>query len=103
MDHLVKEPQPTPNIVQHDTPPFFVLMLLLVAVLIGLLIGNLTVLIVSNLMGHDLQQLLLTVKQDSPLEIRNMLRTINMVSHFTTFTLSSVVLAMFLYKRKMLS
>ncbi|MEL7119924.1 MAG: type II CAAX endopeptidase family protein [Bacteroidota bacterium] len=103
MDHLVKEPQPSSNIVQQDTPPFFVLMLLLVAVLIGLLIGNLTVLIVSNLMGHDLQKLLLSVRQDSPLEIRNMLRTINLVSHFTTFTLSSVILALFLYKKKMLS
>lgn len=89
----IKEPQPI----------FFTFLLLVVAVLVGSLIGNLLVLAVSQAWGVDLQLILSETTKDSPLPVRNFLRVVNLLSHLMTFSLPSILLIYFLYKKQTLS
>ncbi len=82
--------------------PFFTFLLLIVALLIGSLLGNLLVLGISQAWGVDLQVLLSETNENSPLSVRNFLRTVNMVSHIMTFSIPSIAVVLFLYRRKAL-
>ncbi len=81
-------------------PVFFTFMLLLVALLVGSLLGNLMVLAISQAWGVDLRTLLSDIDEDSPLHLRNFLRVVNLVSHVMTFSLPSIALVYFLYRKR---
>ncbi len=101
MDNLIDKvdieptkPKKTPQ------PVFFTFLLLIVAVLVGSLIGNLLVLAIAQAQGISLQELLTQTDENSPLGTRNFLRLVNLVSHFMTFSLPSIALILFLYRDK---
>lgn len=97
VDTEATKPEKTPQ------PVFFTFLLLIVAVLVGSLIGNLMVLAISQAQGISLQDLLTQTDENSPLGTRNFLRTVNLVSHFMTFSLPSIALILFLYRDRALS
>lgn len=104
MDNLIDKVDTEPTMPEKSPQPvFFTFMLLIVAVLVGSLIGNLFVLTISQMKGISLQELLTQTDENSPLEIRNFLRTVNLVSHFMTFSLPSIALIYFLYRQRAIS
>jgi membrane protease YdiL (CAAX protease family) len=104
MDNLIDKVDTEPTKPDPGSQPvFFTFMLLIVAVLVGSLIGNLLVLAISQAQGISLQELLTQTDENSPLPTRNFLRLVNLVSHFMTFSLPSIALIFFLYRDKALS
>jgi len=104
MDNLIDKVDKEPTMPEKAPQPvFFTFLLLLLAILIGSLIGNLLVLAISQAQGINLQSLLTETDENSPLRIRNFLRLVNLVSHFMTFSLPSIALILFLYRDKAMS
>lgn len=79
-----------------------VLLLLLLALLIGSLLGHLLTTNICSLLGFKMQALINGANENSPLQTRNYLRMINLVNHFMAFTIPSLAVAYFLYKRNFL-
>jgi len=86
--------------VQPSFPTYTVLLFLLLAVFLGSLIGSAAVFGLSAARGIDFQEVLTTMDRNSPLRIRNFVRTINLISHFFTFTAPALAVAYVFYRQR---
>jgi uncharacterized protein len=81
-------------------PPLTTLFLLLVAVLLGSMTGDLIIYGLCEIKGVDFHQLLHGLSRDSSLSDRNFVRAANLVKHLMTFAAPAVLVAVFLYRKK---
>lgn len=73
--------------------------LLILCLLIGWFLGSMLNIFWTKATGVDLQALVRDFSKESPLDARNQMRLLNLIAHFCTFTLSSVLIAVFLFRR----
>ena len=80
-------------------PPQIILLMLTILMIFCSLLGTAAVLGYSSIVGFDLQNVLLNLSENSPLSERNYVRTVNMISHFMTFSVPALILMLFLYRK----
>ncbi|MDX1941976.1 MAG: type II CAAX endopeptidase family protein [Saprospiraceae bacterium] len=86
-----------------EWPPFVVLLLLVVATIVGSLIGGGLAYSWARMQGFDLQTLIHDFDKNSPGNERDALRIVNLLSHFASFTLSSLAVVLLVYKKRWIS
>ncbi len=74
-------------------------MILIFCLLIGWFLGSMLNSLWTKMAGVDIQALVRDFSRESPLDARNRVRLLSLVAHFCTFTLSSVLIAAFLFRR----
>lgn len=80
-------------------PPQIILLMLAVSMIFCSLLGTAMIMGYGSIIGFDLQATLMGLNENSPLSERNFVRTINMISHFMTFSLPALGVMIFLYKK----
>lgn len=83
-------------------PPLTTLFLLLVAILLGSMTGDLIVYGVCEITGTDFQQLFQGLNPNSSPSDRNFVRALSLVKHLMTFAAPGIFVAVFLFRRKWL-
>lgn len=78
---------------------FLSFFILLLSILVGILLGNLSVLVLAELLDKDLHNIL-DIHASCSLEERIFLRVINSLNHLFTFTLAPLAVAYFLFKKE---
>lgn len=78
---------------------FLSFLILLLSILLGLLLGNLSVLVLAAIMEQDLTYIL-DVSAQCSLEERIFLRSVNSLNHLFTFSLAPLAAAYFLYRKE---
>jgi hypothetical protein len=92
----------TPTAEQTTMAPYMVLLLLVLAALIGALLGSALAFGWLSAQGMEAQSALLELNQDSPRSMRHAVRVVNLLNHFATFTLSAVVVVLIAYRDRWL-
>ena len=90
---------PTTSSERFEFPPIMVLMILVVAAMFGSFFGSSLAYLIAMSQGQDLVSLIASVQENMPLHTRNILRSINLASHFMTFTFSVLMVVIFLYRK----
>lgn len=98
----VPQDQPPYTPLGHWAPPFTVLGLTLMTVLLGLLLGGLVTLLSGYLLGFDLNAAMADITADNTLRNRNILRGANLISHLFAFSAPPLAVAAWLYRREWL-
>ncbi len=88
----------TPPSDRSMMPPFMVLVLLVLAALIGALLGSSLAYGWLSMSGMDAQQTIAGLNEDSPRSVRDAVRMVNLLNHFAAFTLPSLVVVLIAYK-----
>lgn len=91
------------NIVQDksiDFPPLIVLLFLALLFIMGSLLGAGAVMGYGLFKGMDLSTIMSAFSENSNLEARNFIRTVNLISHTLTFTIPALIVMIFLYRKK---
>lgn len=83
-----------------DFPPMIVLLFLAILFIMGSLLGAAAVMGYGFFKGMDLSTIMSAFSENSNLEARNFIRTVNLISHTLTFTIPALVVMIFLYRKK---
>jgi uncharacterized protein len=102
MTPQIPENQPPYTPPGHWAPPFMVLGLTLMTVLVGLLLGGLVTLLLGYLFGFDLDAAMADITADNTLRNRNILRGANFISHVFAFSAPPLAVAAWLFRREWL-
>ena len=98
MEPEIIDPQPKSNLATFPT----FLMVLIMSLLLGYMISGLLIIGLGSTLGFDLQSLLGSLNKDSSLYDRNLIRGINLISHFFSFTFPSLLCMYIVYKKEWL-
>lgn len=98
MEPEIANPQPKSNLTSFPT----FLMVLIMSLLLGYMISGLLIIGLGSTLGFDLQSLLGSLNKDSSLHDRNLIRGINLISHFFSFTFPSLLCMYIVYKKEWL-
>ena len=82
---------------EKDKGDFLFYMFMVLAVLLGAMLGAGFAASLSSAYGTNMATMFEDVNEDSPLGIRNLLRASNGISHFLTFSVSSIVFAIYFF------
>lgn len=85
-----------------DFPPMIVLLFLAILFIMGSLLGAAAVMGYGLFKGMELSAIMGAFNENSHVEARNFIRTVNLISHTLTFTLPALVVMVFLYRKKWL-
>lgn len=77
--------------------------ILIITVFLSLMIGLVFIQIYSGIVGLDFNATLNSLSEESPVSIRNFIRTNLLINHLTTFVLPALIFSYFFYKRKVFS
>lgn len=86
-----------------DFPPMIVLLFLAILFIMGSLLGAAAVMGYGLFKGMELSEIMGAFSENSNLEARNFVRTVNLISHTFTFTLPALIVMLFLYRKKWLA
>ncbi|MBK7870640.1 MAG: CPBP family intramembrane metalloprotease [Saprospiraceae bacterium] len=86
-----------------EWPPFVVLLLLVVAAMVGGAIGGGLAYGWTTMQGIDLQALINDFGENSPRNERDAIRIVNLLSHFASFTLTSLAVGLLVYRKRWIS
>lgn len=90
----------TPPSDRSIMPPYMVLLLLVLAALIGALLGSSLAYGWLSMQGLDAQSTIMGLNESSPRNIRDAVRMVNVLNHFAAFTLPSLVVVLIVYRDK---
>mgnify|MGYP005666298859 CR=1 FL=1 len=88
------------NISPPEPPIAMIALLLILGLLLGAMLGSGIVFLISQAKGLDFAALLGSLSENSPKAERNLVREVNLISHFMTFTVPSLFAAWFFYRRR---
>ncbi len=83
-------------------PPQTILLVLLLAVLLGGMMGSGAAFGLGQLWGVNPQQALGSLTTDSPVSLRNYVRVANLFNHLLTFTIPAIAVAWFFFRQQSL-
>lgn len=89
--------------VRSNLYPVQVLLLLLLACMMGVLVGGALAYAWVTTQGLDLQDLIYTLNEQSSLAQRNAVRMANLLNHLSSFSIPAILVAWFAYRRDALS
>ncbi len=96
MDFLNETPPASDG---FELPPLAMLMLLIVATMLGALLGSGLAMWWSNMQGFDLHILISSLDESSPRPERDTVRMVNFFSHLASFTLPAVLVSVLAYRQ----
>ncbi|MCH2083579.1 MAG: CPBP family intramembrane metalloprotease [Saprospiraceae bacterium] len=98
MEPEILDPRPASSLAKF--PSF--LMVLIMSLLLGYMLSGLLIIGLGNTLEFELQRLLQSLNKDSSLYDRNLIRGINLISHFFSFTFPSLLCMYIVYQKKWL-